>query len=386
MGTMNPQVFGLAVACTAVLFGLAAIPSRLLKVMPPPVWVFLAGTIVSTLFLQLGAENLISVPEAPLKNGVVLPDFLGIANDQTLWLSAALLVITLVLIDGTESLATIAAVDKLDPYRRKSDPDRTLRSMGVLNVASSMLGGLTIIPGIVKSTANILGGGRTQWANFYNACFLLTFLIFGRDLINAVPKCVLASILVFVGYKLCKPKVWLHMAKIGKEQFVIFATTVVVTVTTDLLIGIMAGVAMKFVLCAWYNVTAAADPAEGSGGFLSRLADLIRNPVGRREYANGKYDLHLNRPLVCFNLFHLIREMDRVPRDAKAVRLQLHEQVTIVDHTTCENLFHYLEEYTAHDEKPSLEIQGLERMRSTSADNTSIRLANGKHSALPSPA
>ena len=129
------------------------------------------------------------------------------------------------LIDGTESLATIAAVDKLDPYRRRSDPDRTLLAMGVSNVASSMLGGLTIIPGIVKSTANILGGGRTQWANFYNACFLLTFLLFGRNLIDMVPTAVLAAILVFIGYKLCKPEVWLHVARVGTEQFVVFSTT-----------------------------------------------------------------------------------------------------------------------------------------------------------------
>jgi carbonic anhydrase len=65
---------------------------------------------------------------------------------------------------------------------------------------------LTIIPGMVKTTANVLGGGRTQWANFYNACFLLTFLLLGRDLIDMVPLTVLAAILVFIGYNLCSPR------------------------------------------------------------------------------------------------------------------------------------------------------------------------------------
>ena len=88
----------------------------------------------------------------------------------------AYIVIPLLLIDGTESLATIAAVDKIDPYRRRSDPDRTLLAMGVSQHVLEPLGGLTIIPGIVKSTANIMGGGRTQWANFFNACFLSSFL------------------------------------------------------------------------------------------------------------------------------------------------------------------------------------------------------------------
>jgi len=37
-------------------------------------------------------------------------------------------------------------------------------------------------------------GGRTQWANFYNACFLLIFLFAGRGLINLIPFSALAAI------------------------------------------------------------------------------------------------------------------------------------------------------------------------------------------------
>ena len=169
-----------------------------------------------------------------------------------LWLPLAYLVVTLLLIDATESLATIAAVDNIDPYRRRSDPDQTLLAMGVSNGASSMLGGLTIIPGMVKSTANVMAGGRTQWANFYNACFLLTFVLLGRYVIDMVPMAVLAAILVFIGYKLCKPALWLKVARIGTEQFVVFVTTLLVTVTTDLLIGIVAGVALELLLNLWY--------------------------------------------------------------------------------------------------------------------------------------
>jgi MFS superfamily sulfate permease-like transporter len=384
LSTLNPQVLGLGVVSIALIFALAAIPSRLLKVMPPPVWAFVLGTFAATLFLDIRGNDLIHVPEAPLANGIVSPDFSGVFSDNSLWFPLVALILTLVLIDGTESLATIAAVDKLDPFRRKSDPDRTLLAMGASNVASSMLGGLTIIPGIVKSTANILGGGRTQWANFYNACFLLVFLVFCGDLVNMVPKCVLAAILVFVGFKLCRPKVWTHMAKIGKEQFAIFATTVLVTVSTDLLVGIIAGVAMKFALCAWYNLRAKAESPADKPGLLARTAELVRNPVGSRQYANGAYDMIIERPLVCFNLFHLIREMDRIPSDAKTVNMRITTRVTMVDHTTCENLLHYAEEFNSHEDRPTLAIEGLERMNPTSADKTSIRLASHRPSAVVS--
>jgi len=370
---MDPKIFGLGIASLALLFILAAIPSRLFKIMPPPVWVFFGGTVVAQLVLHLTGSALITVPENPLKHGIVWPDFHSYFTTSSLILPLTVTVLTLLLIDGTESLATIAAVDKIDPFRRKSDPDRTLLAMGVSNVSSSVLGGLTIIPGIVKSTANILGGGRTQWANFYNACCLLLMLIFARDLINMVPKCLLASILVFVGYKLSRPKVWLHMAKIGKEQFFIFAATVLITVTTDLLIGILSGVALKMLLVLWY-IPASTPPDSPRIGLLSKFLNLFRNPVTGREYTEGVYTIVLNRPLVCFNLFHVIRELDKIPRDAKSVRLQLTGGVTLIDHTTHEQLLHYMEEFSAENGKPPLEIIGLDRMNPLSSHESSIRL------------
>jgi MFS superfamily sulfate permease-like transporter len=375
MGTMNWQVFGLGIACTVLLFGLGALPFRTLKVMPPPVWIFLIGTLVSLLFLNLGAENLIAIPESPLKHGIALPHFREALATPNTWLPLTYIIIMLLLIDGTESLATIMAVDKIDPYHRRSDPDRTLQAMGVSNMASSLLGGLTIIPGIVKSTANIMGGGRTQWANFYNAGFLLLLLTFARDWINMVPKVVLASILVYVGFKLCRPRVWKHVAEIGIEQFAIFAVTVLVTVTTDLLIGIVVGVGLKLLLNLWYVGLAyrlADNHRRLVPGPLTRFLDLFRNPVGERVTNGTVHELYLVRPLVCFNLFHVIRELQELPAHTETVRLHFTPLVSLVDHTTTETLFHYVHDYDSKDLK--LELVNWERLRPLSDHPSAIQL------------
>src|SRR4029079_708346 len=128
--------------------------------------------------------------------------------------------------------------------------------MGVSNIVSSLAGGLTIIPGGVKSTACIMGGGRTQWANFYNACFLLVYLLLARPIINLMPYSVLAAMLIFTGYKLCRPKAWKHVAHIGGEHVFVFTVTVVATLTTDLVWGIIIGIASKWLLTAWLTSTA----------------------------------------------------------------------------------------------------------------------------------
>jgi MFS superfamily sulfate permease-like transporter len=377
--TMNVGVLSLGLACLVGLFILAAVPGRLLKVMPPPVWVFIGGTLVSQLFLHLDQRYLINVPEAPLTHGVILPDLPTAFSDYHLWAPLAYIVFTLLLIDGTESLATIAAVDKIDPYRRRSDPDRTLLAMGVSNMCSSAIGGLTIIPGIVKSTANVMGGGRTQWANFYNACFLLSFLFFGRSLINMVPMAVLASILVFIGYKLCRPKVWVKVANIGIEQLLVFTVTVLVTVSTDLLIGIAAGIALELLMSTWYvslwhtlrDVALGITPPRPIARFLS----LFRNPVARREFDEGEYHLYVDGPLVCFNIIHVIRELGRRPQEAREVYLHLSPSVPLVDHTTCDSLHHFLEEFNTNGDHPRLTIDGWDHMHPLSRHETSMRIA-----------
>lgn len=387
IGSMNRPVFILGVGCLAALFLLTAMPGRLLKVMPPPVWVFFAGTLASVFILKLDKRYLIEVPSS-LLDGIVLPQFGTVFAHPELWLALGYLVLTLVLIDGVESLATIAAVDKIDPFRRRSDPDRTLQAMGASNVASSVLGGLTIIPGMVKSTANILGGGRTQWANFYNACFLLIFVLLFSHLINKVPLTVLAAVLVFIGYKLCRPSVWLNVARVGTEQLIIFTITLLVTLTTDLLIGLLAGTAVKLVLnlwleSLWHTSRTGSDSAEPS--LTGRFLGLFRNPVSRRDFTEGVYHLHLDGSLVCFNLFHVIRELGQLPPDTQTVQLHLSSSVPLVDHTTSETLRYFLEEFSGQDNRPKLMIEGWHHMRPLSKHETSARIALADLTALRSP-
>jgi MFS superfamily sulfate permease-like transporter len=260
--------------------------------------------------------------------------------------------------------------------------------MGVSNLVSSLAGGLTIIPGGVKSTACIMSGGRTQWANFYNACFLLVYLLLARPIINLMPYGVLAAMLIFTGYKLCRPKVWKHVAHIGWEQIAIFTITVVATLSTDLLWGIVTGIVAKLAFTLWVHATtphpAAVASANGhaaaSPGWLARLSQAFRSPVARSESIDGEHHVYFGGPLVSFNLMHVSHELSKATTKSKKIFLHLTDHVTVVDHTSCESLMHFAEEChrsgSAH-----VQLLGLDAMTPRSEYPSCMRTRSSRRRA-----
>lgn len=156
-------------------------------------------------------------------------------------------VIMFALVGSLEALLTVKAIDMLDPFKRKSDTNKDLIAVGIGNIVAGLLGGLPMISEVARSSANVANGGKTRWANFFHGIFILIFLIFAVSFSNYIPNAALAAMLIGVGFKLAHPKEFGHMAKIGWEQIVIFITTIFVTLASDLLIGIGAGIVIKIV-------------------------------------------------------------------------------------------------------------------------------------------
>ena len=376
---MDPRVELIGVVCLGLTVWLSVARSRWTKIIPPPLTVVLVGLALAQL-VKLDPTHMLHIPDNLLKDGMKFPNFAGLFADHSLWWTVFTTVLTLTLIDGVESLATIAGIDKIDPWKRKSSPDRTLLAMGVSNILSSVAGGLTIIPGGVKSTTCIVTGGRTLWANFYNAVFLLIYLFLGKQIINLIPLSALAAIVVFIGYKLCQPKVWRHVAHVGSEQMLVFCTTVLVTVSTDLLLGIISGMVLEFALnvsFAWPATRVTwASPAGFRGGAvrtLARFTDLFRNPVTSRELVSNQYHVYFGRPIVSFNSLYVNRELTRIPEQATTVYFHLTDQVTLIDHTASTNLMNFVRDYEQSG-RGRIQFTGLTEMHRCSSDESCVRL------------
>ena len=359
---MNPMICAIGAVTLFLLFFITGILSRIkqawAKFIPVPLVVIaLAG--MTAWFLGIEEKFLIHVPSDVFEHGIVFPHFQEAWERTDLWWPLVLVIITLTLIDGTESLATIQAIDKIDPFKRKSNPNVTLRAMGVSNTASSLLGGLTIIPGGMKSTTNMLVGGRTLWANFYYACFQLIFLLFATTLINQIPKSALAGLLMWVGWKLCSHKVFQRIFSVGKEQMFIALVNVVVTLwTSDLLEGMIVGTAVKIVLLVKDVVRASPGVGVGAafkelfGNPVIRIGDgrcarevmtvaanaVLRGTVGEMK---NPYKIYLSSA-TCMNLVKLDAALKSIviPEGMKA-NYMLILAGKIVDHTTMEYLHNF---------------------------------------------
>lgn len=380
--SLDPNIAIVGGLCLFLMFYLNRIPFAWLRRVPVPLVV--AGIGIGLGYaLQLDARHLISIPDDILKGGITLPAFDEVWQRKELWGGVLVVVITLTLIDGIESLATIAAVDKIDPYQRKSDANVTLRAMGISNTLSSIFGGLTIIPGGVKSRVNIDAGGRTLWANFYNAVFLIVFLFAAASLISRIPLATIAAILIYVGWRLCEFRVFNRTFSIGRDQILIFIFTILAILATDLLWGIIAGVAAEVLMLLYLLHPSLRTVLTGrltfsqSFAYLSHnLSSLFRSPVisVREETLDGKPHVRVSlSSVVCFNLIFLDKLLQSLPANT-SLTLVMTESGHVIDHSAMEYLHQIEEEYVRQGRK--FELLGMEGYYQFTSHALSARMSN----------
>lgn len=243
---LNTVSWGATIICFLSLFVLIYWPSIPgLNKVPAPLVVVILGIGLGFLFQSTGlaiiSDNFVSIPVVSSANEFmslfIFPDFSQIVN-KDVWTVA----FTIAIVASLETLLSIEAVDKIDPFKRSSPTNRELLAQGVGNMTSGFLGGLPLTSVIVRSSANANSGGRTRQSAIMHGLWLLVALIAIPTLINYIPLACLAAILLHTGYKLAKPQIILSMYRKGLDQFAPFIITVIAIVLTDLLTGVAIGI------------------------------------------------------------------------------------------------------------------------------------------------
>ena len=250
LARVQPGALGISLLSLAILV-LWDRPAmrRVKRAAPAPLVLVILGVALNALLhaaaprLAIPAKGLVSLPvprsASDFLGQLSFPDFSQLGN-AAVWTVA----VTLALVASLETLLSLEATDKLDPYKRTASADRELLAQGIGNTVAGLLGGLPMTGVIVRSAANVDAGGRTRWASFFHGALLLGAVATIPRVLNMIPLATLAAILLFTGYKLANPRTLRDAYRIGWSYLIPFVVTVAAILLTDLLIGIGVGVAV----------------------------------------------------------------------------------------------------------------------------------------------
>jgi MFS superfamily sulfate permease-like transporter len=110
-----------------------------------------------------------------------------------------------------------------------------------------VFGALPMTGVIVRSSANIEAGAKTRNSAILHGVWLLIMVAAFPAVLRLIPTASLAAILVYTGYKLVNPANVRQLATYGRSPVFIYCATLIGIVTTDLLKGVLIGVALTLV-------------------------------------------------------------------------------------------------------------------------------------------
>jgi MFS superfamily sulfate permease-like transporter len=337
---------GIGVISLSIMFFYSKITNRFFRLIPAPMWVVVLALSFDAYFTLFVGENpineklLVSLPNDML-TAVPTPDF-SKWKEPLFWG----IVLSITLVSSVESLLSIKAVDKLDPEKRRSNINKDMRALGVATIVSGFLGGMNVGTVISRSSVNVNNQATNRSSNFFHAVFLLLFVILFHNQLGKIPFTALAAILVYTGYKLTAPAIFVRMYQIGKEQLFVFLTTLISTLLTDLITGILIGTLATFIVHVLLNKA-----------FWLFSRNLLKpNVLMYKENETQNYYVGIIHFCTFLNFYKLKSKLDKIPQNERAV--VDFSLCSFVDHTVQESLQNYEELF---DRKGgALEIIGLD--------------------------
>jgi MFS superfamily sulfate permease-like transporter len=321
----NGVILGIGLLTLALIVYLNMSKSKLTKYVPAPLAaVFLGIAFDKALDLEhphlveLFAHPISQVSDAfllhvptKLTEGLINPDW-SMLSSGIFWK----MTLMICFVASIESVLSACAVDKIDSQGRRTPLNGELISKGVCNTLLGLIGGLPIITEMVRSSINVGNGAKTKWPNMFHGVFILLFVVLFPGVLNLIPLTSFAAILIVVGFRLAHPKQLLHAYEIGWEQLLYFVTTLIVSLKTDLLVGVFSGIALKFVI-TWFRSRA--------------LVSLFRLSF-EKKLEGRKCVIQVSGPLVFTNLLKLKALINQAQNEAENIELDLGKS-SLIDHT-----------------------------------------------------
>lgn len=359
---MNPEIFVIGFTSLIILFGMPRLPFKRAKKIPAPMVVVAVAIALEHLFdlehdhtyswhghnYPVGPTYLVTLP-GQLLNAIALPDFGVVFGGPSIKY-----IVMFLLVGSLESMLSAKAVDQLDPEHRHSDLNKDLLATGMANTIAAAIGGLPMISEIVRSSANIHSGAKTRMSNFFHGTFLMLFVLLLPGLLHQIPLAALGAMLIYTGLRLASPAEFVKTFRIGADQLAVFTTTLVLTLATDLLLGVMSGVLLEMII----HLGRGASPAS------------LFKTHAESEADQGQTVLRVSKSALFTNYIGLKKRIEALSNSVDTLVLDF-GNTQLVDHTVLEKLHHQVLEWQRLGK--TLTIVGLEGHKTASAHEAASR-------------
>ena len=266
--------------------------------------------------------------------------------------------LVIALVASAETLLCATAVDQMHQGPR-TKYDRELSAQGIGNILCGLVAALPMTGVIVRSSANVSSGARTRLSTILHGLWLLIFVAAIPFVLNYIPRSALGALLVYTGFKLVNIRDIRNLWSTSRGEAGIYFATVIMIVSTDLLIGVLVGIALSALK------------------LLFRFSNLRTHLDVSDDRSTAVLQLEGAATFVC--LPKLASQLEKVPKGA-----ELHvdfENLTYIDHACLDLLMSWAKQHSTVGGELVLDWNLLHG-RFTPADSESSLEGNGRANAI----
>lgn len=237
--------------------------------------------------------------------------------------------LVLAVLGSIDSLLTSVIADNMT--KTKHNSNRELIGQGIGNMLAAAIGGIPGAGATKGTVVNINAGGKTRLSGIIHGLFLLTVLLGLGKLTAYIPLCVLAGLLIPIGFKIVDFKGLKHLLKVPRADAVVLFLVLTVTTFGSLIHAVGIGIALACLLF----MKKSGDIGE-KGLQVERLADLEDEKPWQDEieiyekYKDKIVIKHLYGPLFFGFTSYLKDQVKALPDDIESVILRM-DRVPYID-------------------------------------------------------
>jgi sulfate permease, SulP family len=285
----NLAATAVGVVAMALLFGLPRLDRRL-----PAGLIVLFGSIAVSSALDLAGRFGVAIA-GELPQG--LPAIALPSQPTVRWADLILPAIGIFFVAYSEALGVAREFAERHKYR--VDPDQELRAHGVVNVASSLVGGMVAAGGMSGSAVNEGAGARSSVSLLVAWVAVVATLLFLTPLFTTLPEAVLAALIVHAVWHLIAARKLRPFRSLSPSEWGLGVLTFLGVVLIDVLVGMIIGVISAMLLVAYRSSRPHVAKLAAIPGAPGVYSDVGRHP--ENELVPGVLIVRLDAPLYFAN-------------------------------------------------------------------------------------